>query len=169
MTDTQPLAPTDAEIIALLRPLYASDEAASMGAADDLRTARAVLAKWGAQPLRYDQSPTLFTVFAKCDEYEGEVPLAQYSATSEYGVLDRVMGDARNAGYTGYAKDRMTALGWRIVPVYATPRPVVRWPLTDEQIEDLLICGNPTDEEKRLIRTGWDAAHGIKGGQHGTE
>ncbi len=42
-------------------------------------------------------------------------------------------------------------------------------PLTDEQIEDLLICGNPTDEEKRLIRMGWDAAHGIKGGQHGTE
>lgn len=42
-------------------------------------------------------------------------------------------------------------------------------PLSDEQIEDLLICGNPTDEEKRLIRMGWDAAHGIKGGQHGTE
>ena len=42
-------------------------------------------------------------------------------------------------------------------------------PLTDEQIEDLLICGNPTDEEKRLIRMGWDAAHGIKGGQHGAE
>lgn len=42
-------------------------------------------------------------------------------------------------------------------------------PLTDEQIEDLLICGNPTDEEKRLIRMGWDAAHGIKGGLHGTE
>lgn len=51
MTDTKPLAPTDAEIIAVLRPLYASDEAASMGAADDLRTSRAVLAKWGVQPV----------------------------------------------------------------------------------------------------------------------
>ena len=24
----------------------------------------------------------------------------------------------------------------------------------------------PTDEEMRLIRIGWGAAHGIKGGQH---
>ena len=39
-------------------------------------------------------------------------------------------------------------------------------PLTDEQIQDLLLCGNPTDEEMRLIRIGWDAANGIKGGQH---
>ena len=40
-------------------------------------------------------------------------------------------------------------------------------PLTDEQIQDLLLCGDPTDEEMRLIRIGWDAANGIKGGQHG--
>lgn len=40
-------------------------------------------------------------------------------------------------------------------------------PLTDEQIQDLLLCGDPTDEEMRLIRIGWDAARGIKGGQHG--
>ena len=39
-------------------------------------------------------------------------------------------------------------------------------PLSDEQIQDLLLCGDPTDEEMRLIRIGWDAAHGIKGGQH---
>ena len=52
-----------------------------------------------------------------------------------------------------------------------TPQPTQAGavPLTDEQIEDLLQCGNPTDEEKRLIRMGWEAAHviGIKGGQHG--
>ena len=47
--------------------------------------------------------------------------------------------------------------------------PVAREPLTPEQIQDLLLCGNPTDEEMRLIRIGWDAANGIKGGQHGTE
>ena len=51
----------------------------------------------------------------------------------------------------------------------APAQPVAREPLTDEQIQDLLLCGNPTDEEMRLIRIGWDAAHGIKGGQHGTE
>ena len=43
--------------------------------------------------------------------------------------------------------------------------PVAREQLTPEQIQDLLLCGNPTDEEMRLIRIGWDAAHGIKGGQ----
>lgn len=30
--------------------------------------------------------------------------------------------------------------------------------LSDEQIQDLLRVGNPTDEECRLIRIGWDAA-----------
>ena len=48
-------------------------------------------------------------------------------------------------------------------------QPVAREPLTPEQIQDLLLCGDPTDEEMRLIRIGWDAALGIKGGQHGTE
>ena len=52
-------------------------------------------------------------------------------------------------------------------PLYAAPQPVEREPLTDEQIQDLLLCGNPTDEEMRLIRIGWEAANGIKGGQHG--
>ena len=37
-----------------------------------------------------------------------------------------------------------------------------REPLTDEQIQDLLLCGNPTDEEMRLIRIGWDAAAASK-------
>ena len=44
-------------------------------------------------------------------------------------------------------------------------QPVAREPLTYEQIQDLLLCGNPTDEEMRLIRIGWDAARGIKGVQ----
>ena len=30
--------------------------------------------------------------------------------------------------------------------------------LSDEQIQDLLRVGNPTDEERRLIRLGWAAA-----------
>ena len=125
--------PTDAELDELRQ---ANSGKLNFVTLSEFRTiARAVLAKWGSQPLRHDQSPTLFTVFAKCDEYEGEVPLAQYSATSEYGVLDRVMGDARNAGYTGHAKDRMTELGWRIVPVYAKPKPVAREPLTDSQAQ----------------------------------
>ena len=50
MTDTNTLTPTDAEIDALLRHFYESDEAAEMAKHDDRLTARAVLAKWGAQP-----------------------------------------------------------------------------------------------------------------------
>lgn len=38
---------------------------------------------------------------------------------------------------------------------------------TEEQIEDLLECGNPTDEEKRLIRMGWDAARNAQAVQAG--
>ena len=38
--------PTDDEILAALRPLYGDQSAADMGAEDDLRTARAVLARW---------------------------------------------------------------------------------------------------------------------------
>ena len=49
------------------------------------------------------------------------------------------------------------------------PQPVAREPLTEKQIQDLLLCGNPTDEEMRLIRIGWDAARSIKRGQHGTK
>ena len=35
--------------------------------------------------------------------------------------------------------------------------------LTNEQIQDLLCIGNPTEEESRLIRLGWNAAQGIGG------
>lgn len=162
MTETQPMAPTDTEIDAL----WVGQQLTVPQLVQRRTIARAVLAKWGPQPLRYNQPPTLFTVFAKCDEYEGEVPLAQYSATSEYGVLDRVMGDARNAGYTGHAKDRMTELGWRIVPVYATPQPVARKPMTHDEAKTLVAkYGN--DPLHLVLQV--ERHHGIKGGQHGTE
>ena len=61
------------------------------------------------------------------------------------------------------------AYGKHGIPLYTAPQPVAREPLTPEQIQDLLLCGDPTDEEMRLIRIGWDAARGVKGGQHGTE
>ena len=35
--------------------------------------------------------------------------------------------------------------------------------LSDEQIQELLRVGNPTDEEYRLIRIGWDAAMRTQG------
>ena len=80
------------------------------------------------------------------------------------------------AGTVGYTVHGTQYVNWRTkppahgTPLYTTPQPtqpVAREQLTDGQIQDLLLCGNPTDEEMRLIRIGWDAAHGIKGGQHG--
>ena len=82
------------------------------------------------------------------------------------------------AGTVGYTVHGTQYVNWRTkppahgTPLYTTPQPtqpVAREQLTDGQIQDLLLCGDPTDEEMRLIRIGWDAAHGIKGGQHGTE
>ena len=82
------------------------------------------------------------------------------------------------AGTVGYTVHGTQYVNWRTkppahgTPLYTPPQPtqpVAREQLTDGQIQDLLLCGNPTDEEMRLIRIGWDAAHGSKGGQHGTE
>ena len=39
--------------------------------------------------------------------------------------------------------------------------------LSDEQIQELLRVGNPTDEECRLIRMGWDAAMRTKSAPDG--
>ena len=43
----EPVAPTDEEILASVRHFYGDQTAADMGAEDDLRTARAVFARWG--------------------------------------------------------------------------------------------------------------------------
>ncbi len=48
-------------------------------------------------------------------------------------------------------------------PAPATQQAPAQRPLTDEQIQDLLGIGNPTEEECRLIRLGWEAANCIGG------
>ena len=62
------------------------------------------------------------------------------------------------------------AYGKHGIPLYTAQQPTQAQagaePLSYEQIQDLLLCGDPTDEEMRLIRIGWDAAHASKGGQH---
>ena len=69
-----------------------------------------------------------------------------------------------------WRKDQVTtdydAYGKHGIPLYTAPQPAAREPLTDEQIQDLLLCGNPTDEEMRLIRLGWSVVR-PPGGQHG--
>ena len=83
--------------------------------------------------------------------------------------IDDLVYELRQAG-----KDDTYSLASAVLAKWGAPAfvgvgPVAREQLTSEQIQDLLLCGNPTDEEMRLIRIGWDAAHGIKGCQHGTE
>lgn len=106
--------------------------------------ARAVLAKWG-QPAQ--AAEPVAWVWRFSDGSFCETPFETQKACAQDAI-----------GYEGEP-----------VPLYLAPQPVAREQLADEQIQDLLLCGNPTDEEMRLIRIGWDAANGIKGGQHGAE
>jgi hypothetical protein len=47
LAQPEPVAPTDEELLASVRHFYGDQTAADMGAEDDLRTARAVPARWG--------------------------------------------------------------------------------------------------------------------------
>lgn len=47
LAEPEPEGPTDEELLETVRHLYGDQMAADMGAADDLLTARAVLARWG--------------------------------------------------------------------------------------------------------------------------
>ena len=111
--------------------------------------ARAVLAKWGTPAVA------------------GE-PFCWHWENTFNGGMGVVKKNPETLGINMTHPDhKWTAL--YTAPQPTQTQPVAREPLTDEQIQDLLLCGNPTDEEMRLIRIGWDAANGIKGGQHGTE
>ena len=129
--------PTDA--LELLREIYADLVQGAIPNADDpwWQKARAVLAKWGQQAQAAE--PVARLVIGKT---KGGVSLTHMVVPAAYQL-----------------QEGMYAL-------YTAPQPVAREPLTPEQIQDLLLCGDPTDEEMRLIRIGWDAANGIKGGQH---
>ena len=84
---------------------------------------------------------------------------AQAQATEPVAWLDPWTGAKVTTDYDAYGKHGIPLV---------RQQPVERESLTYEQIQDLLLCGNPTDEEMRLIRIGWDAASGIKGDQHVT-
>jgi hypothetical protein len=60
------------------------------------------------------------------------------------------------------------AYGEHGIPLYTAPKPVEREPLTDEWIRSR--CKEPWvfETAKQWVRMA-EAAHGIKGGQHGTE
>ena len=138
--------PSDAEIVELMRD---GNICRYNDVADHVEFARAVLAKWGTPAVA------------------GE-PFCWHWENTFNGGMGVVKKNPETLGINMTHPDhKWTAL--YTAPQPTQTQPVAREPLTDEQIQDLLLCGNPTDEEMRLIRIGWDAAHGIKGGQHGTE
>ena len=102
--------------------------------------ALALLAKWG-QPAQETNGRKVF-VCTHCDGVYADQPVTQCDCLPDENTFTE---------------------GW--ICFGAPAQPVAREQLTYEQIQDLLLCGNPTDEEMRLIRMGWDAAHGIKGGR----
>ena len=67
--------------------------------------------------------------------------------------------------------DSTYALVVEALAKWRTPQPVVREPLTDEQIKDEASHHGFIGSTEMLVKfvRGIEAAHGIKGGQHGAE
>lgn len=156
-TDTQPLAPTDAEIWQLWMPMVRK------GVADPVDFARAVLARWG-QPA--------------------------HSGEPVYAFRRKGLDDFCTCTEKRYAELSAKPNLFETRIFYTAPKPVVREPLTDEQI---LLLRFATSSLFHLFKR-WDnkeiphyqlmdemgqvvehviqrtvAANGIKGGQHGAE
>lgn len=64
--------------------------------------------------------PVLYTISARTNDpsLPEEVVLPTYSAATERDVVRLVMESAHREGYTGTATDRMSELGWSVIPAY---------------------------------------------------
>lgn len=146
MADAQPMAPTDAEIVALADETRTAEGGAN-GYILPISFARAVLAKWGAQPV-VPAGYALVLVEPTPEMLSAMWVPPNSSLADTYSSLS----DAYNA---------MLA---------AAPQPMTRKPLTDEQIWAMLNKHPPEDVCGWSYRMGIDDAelhHGITGGQHG--
>ena len=163
--------PTDAEIDALLRPFYESDDAAEMAKYDDRLTARAVLAKWGT-PAFVGVEP--YAQHAIWHVRDGDMGWDQYHDSS----------DPMPLGWDGDAPDEVIDLYTAAqaqagaVPRY---RLLVRGQDTIQADDEFLREDGATwlkDPSGIFVgcmyegtiflpaRRAIDEAHGIKGGQH---
>ena len=142
--------PTDAEIDALLRPFYESDDAAEMAKYDDRLTARAVLAKWGT-PAFVGVEP--YAQHAIWHGRDGDRGWDQYHDSS----------DPMPLGWDGDAPDE-------VIDLYtAAQAQAGAVPLTDERLDvavEAWFVGDNNYDFRERMRAAIDAAHGIKGGQH---
>ena len=173
--------PTDAEIDAIVyeQTGFDGDGTQPMTADEMRRVTRAVLDKWG-QPA-HSGEPVEPDFYTACALYEGGgeggwIALPGYSNETEHGVKHLVLEAARKEDWKGTATGRLMALGWEIRPVYLAPQPVAREPLPSVEIMRIVMG---VEQQHNFLRgtTNWaaavgraiEAAHGIKGGQHGTD
>ena len=135
MTNPTTPVPTDAELLELADICEIRDVLKNglVHEAELLDFARAVLARWGAT-----------------------APASADVRTAAKAIVDH--WDTPSWGYSEYTESFIRRLREALA---APPAPEVRVPLSDEQIMDMLGFGDPTDQEKHLIRLGWNAAHGI--------
>ena len=91
------------------------------------------------------------------------------SNTPSDAEIDEVTLDV--LGYAALDKetnDTARMIARAVLAKWGSPQPVAREPLSDEQIKGLIEEGVFFGNCKEIVRA-IEAAHGIKGGQHGTE
>lgn len=113
-TAPQQGAPSDEEILAAVRHLYGNETAARMGAEDDIRTARAVLTRYGAQAVPVAVAEKL--------PGEGDVLRRNDSATLNIARDDEWCWGQERSLLTGNAAAR-----WRFMRVSALEDEAVNW------------------------------------------
>ena len=138
-TDTQPMAPTDAEIVALADETRTAEGGAN-GYILPISFARAVLAKWGTPPAVAGEPVAWMGMYDKTDLYYHKPPQADVVPL--------------------YATPQPTQSQAGAVPLTDEQ---IRAMLNKHPPED--VCG----WSYRMGIDDAELHHGIKGGQHGTE
>ena len=138
-TDTQPMAPTDAEIVALADETRTAEGGAN-GYILPISFARAVLAKWGAPPAVEGEPVAWMGTYDKTDLYYRKPPQADVVPL--------------------YATPQPTQAQAGAVPLTDEQ---IRAMLNKHPPED--VCG----WSYRMGIDDAELHHGIKGGQHGAE
>jgi hypothetical protein len=135
--------PTDAEISDLYAEQTGFDLNESPAALLDF--ARAVLAKWGTpQPVVREPPAPRVEPVAWLNPWRADQVTTDYDAYGKHGI-----------------------------PLYTAPQPVVREPLSDAQIAEMMRdtwgCASIAPRHALEFARAVERAHGIKGGQHGAE
>ena len=150
-TDTQPMAPTDAEIVALADETRTAEGGAN-GYILPISFARAVLAKWGTPPAVAGEPVAWMGTYDKTDLYYRKPP--QADVVPLYTTPQPTQAQA-GAVPLDEAR-RLFDAGWKAAALFCDREDVVA-----DGIIGFGACPQ--------FEAAFSAAHGIKGGQHGAE